>query len=100
MIVVTYTPPQGRPMRGIMLRRDAGSGMIEVALDSTDTRPFSIAWINPVKQIGEVTLKSNQPVLWKHKALRLVENGNIDAARMLFQQEENIRRQERARKEA
>ncbi len=99
MIVVTYLSPKKQVMRGIMLQRDAESGMIEVAFDQTESKQFSIGWVNPFKQIGRLTLQSNAPVMWRHRALRLIEAKNIAEARIIFAQEEEVRRQERLRKE-
>jgi hypothetical protein len=99
MIVVTYTSPKNKTLYGIMLRRDAESGMIEVAFDQTDVLAFSIGWIHPLKQMGRVSLKSNVPVRWRHRALRLIESKNIEEARSIFSEEETARKQERIRKE-
>jgi hypothetical protein len=112
MIVVIYTAPKGKVTHGIMMQRDAASGLIEVAFDQTETKALSIGWINPLKPVvwvdpnnpdkhltSKIVLKSNAPVHWRHRAMRLIEAGNILEARAIYAQEEEARKQERIRRE-
>jgi hypothetical protein len=99
MVVVTYTPPNSKSsvIRGIMLQMQGG--MIEVAFDMTETKPFSIGWMNPRQQIGKVTMKSGSVVNWRHPAMRLISAGKLTEARAVFSKEEAARKEERIRKE-
>lgn len=99
MILVTYESPQGNKLYGIFIRRDP-SGMIEVALDRTPNRDFSIGWLDPHKQMGKITMKSAASVRWNHSALKLIEAGKIDEARQVFLNEEDSRKQQRIKKES
>jgi hypothetical protein len=99
MNIVTYTTPSGISINGIMLKVDRGSGMLEVAFDSSATKGFSIGWINPNKQIGKIRIHTQPPARWNHAALRLAASGKMAEARDLYADEERQRKEDRIKKE-
>ena len=94
MIVVTFYATNGNVSRGIVLGRDGI--MLEVAWDDSEIHLASIGWVNPTTQIGRIVFGS-APFTPRHRALKLIVDGNTKEGREVLLQEERQRQIERTK---
>lgn len=73
--------------------------MLEIAFDEMPEKPFSIGWINPSRQIGQIKLQSADNVRWHHPAMKMILSGDVAGARKLYYAEEDARKRARLKRE-
>lgn len=94
MILVTFAPPSGTPINGLLLKRE--SGLCLIAFDQGIDRPLTIGWH---RLDGRYRIKLKTDIRWMHPAMRMIEAGDVEGAMTMYRKEEMARKEERLRKE-